>query len=233
MVFHVRQENNRTLLFSQFDLTLERFVDTQAEYPLELVHHGLPKELEDIFTLKGQGLFPSPQEIKLNCDCPDWAVMCKHVAAVLYGTGARLDDDPALFFVLRKANIQELISQTLEEGKKEWLNRSKAKSSRVIKDTGGLSQLFGIDLEDTSPLPPQPPSRPNAVQIRKKGSHRLNDKAGIETLFKRRTKRETAVSELIEKSDMPPQKVRNILVQLVRQKKIERIGRGIYKSVGP
>ncbi len=176
-----------------------------------------PKEMEEIYTLKGQGLFPAPGEIELNCNCPDWAVMCKHVAAVLYGAGARLDDDPALFFVLRRVKIEELISQTLEEGKKDLLTKSQAKSSRVIKETGGLSELFGIDLEDSDPLPPP------------KKSHRLKDRAGIETLFKRRTKKETSVSELIEKSDMPPQKVRNILSLLARQGKIERIARGVYK----
>lgn len=177
-----------------------------------------PQEMEEIFTLKGQGLFPSPEEIELDCSCPDWAVMCKHVAAVLYGAGARLDDDPALFFVLRKVKIEELISQTLEEGKKDLLTKSKAKSSRVIKKTSGLSELFGIDLADATPLPT--PKKP----------HRLKDRASIETLFKRRTKRKTSVSELIEKSDMPPQKVRNILSQLSRQGKIKRISRGVYKG---
>ena len=37
------------------------------------------------------GLFPAPREIEMFCSCPDWAGMCKHVAAVLYGVGARLD----------------------------------------------------------------------------------------------------------------------------------------------
>ena len=50
------------------------------------------------------GLFPSPKEILFTCSCPDWASMCKHVAAVLYGIGARLDHQPELLFALRKVD---------------------------------------------------------------------------------------------------------------------------------
>ena len=56
-----------------------------------------------------RGLFPRPKQIRLSCTCPDWAVMCKHVAAVLYGVGARLDEQPELLFVLRGVDHQELI----------------------------------------------------------------------------------------------------------------------------
>ena len=57
------------------------------------------------------GLFPSPKDIHFTCSCPDWASMCKHVAAVLYGIGARLDQQPALLFTLRKVNQQDLIAK--------------------------------------------------------------------------------------------------------------------------
>ena len=66
----------------------------------ELMEGKFPKDLAELFTTKGRGLFPSPDEITLNCSCPDWAVMCKHVAAVLYGVGARLDKEPELFLHL-------------------------------------------------------------------------------------------------------------------------------------
>ena len=62
-----------------------------------------PKDLQEIFMAKGKGLFPSPDEIKLSCSCPDWAVMCKHVAAVLYGIGARLDEDPEPLLQTKKS----------------------------------------------------------------------------------------------------------------------------------
>src|SRR5262245_47426861 len=40
------------------------------------------------------GLFPPSSDIDMHCSCPDWAYMCKHVTAVLYGVGARLDASP-------------------------------------------------------------------------------------------------------------------------------------------
>ena len=57
------------------------------------------------------GLFPSPKDILFTCSCPDWASMCKHVAAVLYGIGARLDHQPELLFTLRKVDQQDLIAK--------------------------------------------------------------------------------------------------------------------------
>ncbi len=62
-------------------------------------------------TRQDGGLFPRPREIKFRCSCPDWASMCKHVAAVLYGIGTRLDDDPELLFVLRGVDHLELIAE--------------------------------------------------------------------------------------------------------------------------
>jgi uncharacterized Zn finger protein len=112
----------------------------------ELIEGKFPKALSELFTAKGKGLFPAPQEISLICSCPDWANMCKHVAAVLYGVGARLDDDPSLFFVLRKVNIHELISETISKKAQTLLEKSKAKSRRVLEDTD-ISDMFGIEME--------------------------------------------------------------------------------------
>ena len=55
----------------------------------------------EVVTDRKDGLFPLPGEMSFHCSCPDWAVMCKHVAAVLYGVGARLDSKPELLFTLR------------------------------------------------------------------------------------------------------------------------------------
>ena len=61
-----------------------------------LLGGNFPDEMKELFQGKG-GLFPEPREISFNCSCPDWALMCKHVAAALYGVGARLDENPLLF----------------------------------------------------------------------------------------------------------------------------------------
>jgi len=68
----------------------------------KLLEGKFPKELQEIFTGKGSGLFPSPREISFDCSCPDWASMCKHIAAALYGIGSRFDDDPSLFLLFVK-----------------------------------------------------------------------------------------------------------------------------------
>ncbi|MBC8081388.1 MAG: SWIM zinc finger family protein [Gorillibacterium sp.] len=112
----------------------------------ELIEGKFPKALADLFKLKGIGLFPAPKEIVLKCSCPDSAKMCKHVAAVLFGVGARLDDNPGLFFELRNVNITDLITETTKQQSQSLLEKSKVKSRRVIAD-GDMSSIFGIDLD--------------------------------------------------------------------------------------
>jgi uncharacterized Zn finger protein len=113
----------------------------------ELLAGAFPKTLGEIFTSRDTGMFPAPREIKFSCSCPDWASMCKHVAAVLYGVGARLDEDPKLFFRLRDADISKLIKQTVMDKTKKLLEKAARKSSRIIEDTD-LSTVFGIDFDE-------------------------------------------------------------------------------------
>ena len=112
----------------------------------ELLMGKFPEALGEIFTAHGKGLFPSPKEIDFDCSCPDWASMCKHVAATLYGIGARLDHDPNLFFLLRKIEIGDLISETIRDKTEELLTRAKRKSLRIIEGQD-LSSVFGIELD--------------------------------------------------------------------------------------
>jgi len=101
-------------------------------------------------THKDDGLFPKPKEIKLNCSCPDWATMCKHCAAVLYGIGARLDSQPELLFTLRGVDHTELIGQAVSA---ENLDRSLGQASGTALSTGDLGEMFGIDLVANSAAP--------------------------------------------------------------------------------
>lgn len=123
-----------------------------------LIAGKFPKELTELFTKKGSGLFPSPDDITFDCSCPDWASMCKHVAAVLYGIGTRLDEDPNLFFVLRNLDTGDLISQAIKESKNDLLSKATRKTSRVLETETDLSAMFGIDLgdevADETPLKP-------------------------------------------------------------------------------
>jgi len=120
---------------------------------VELLQGRFSDRVMDILTRKETGLFPAPNEIKLKCSCPDWANLCKHVAAVLYGVGARLDQQPELLFVLRSVDVEELISQAA--GVTDLTTKAAAGEPELAE--GDLSEVFGIDL-DTEPLPAK--SRP-------------------------------------------------------------------------
>ena len=109
---------------------------------LELLQGKLSDQVMTVVTDRKQGLFPQPREIELACDCPDWAVMCKHVAAVLYGVGSRLDSRPELLFLLRDVDAQELISTEMA------VPRAVATGDRLDDDQ--LGDIFGIDLDGAS-----------------------------------------------------------------------------------
>jgi uncharacterized Zn finger protein len=112
---------------------------------LELLQGRLSNQVMEIVTNPAGGLFPRPGDIGLHCSCPDWAEMCKHVAAVLYGIGARLDEKPELLFVLRKVDHEELISEELDI---KTAIAGQGKRRRLADQD--LSGMFGIDIEDST-----------------------------------------------------------------------------------
>jgi uncharacterized Zn finger protein len=95
---------------------------------------------------KAGGLFPQPAEIDMACSCPDWAGMCKHIAAVLYGVGARLDTTPELLFMLRSVDHLELVHQATAA---DNLNRSLDSSAQGLAGSN-LEELFGIELDQAA-----------------------------------------------------------------------------------
>jgi uncharacterized Zn finger protein len=108
---------------------------------VELLQGRLAKSVMERVCSKGDGLFPAPEEIKLSCSCPDWADMCKHVAAALYGVGARLDEKPELLFVLRNVDEKELLA-----GAGRDLSFTKATPSAKVLDDGDVATLFGLEM---------------------------------------------------------------------------------------
>ena len=78
---------------------------------VELLQGRLAKFVMDRLCRQDDGLFPAPKEIRFDCPCPDRAAMCKHVAAVLYGVGARLDHQPDVLFTLRQVDAADLLSK--------------------------------------------------------------------------------------------------------------------------
>ena len=117
---------------------------------VELLQGRLSKSVMDRVCRPTDGLFPAPKSIRMSCSCPDGAYMCKHVAATLYGIGARLDSRPELLFLLRGVDQQELIAK-VTAAPATPASSTPAKSDKVL---GGadLSALFGLDLEEPETL---------------------------------------------------------------------------------
>ncbi|MGE3539145.1 MAG: hypothetical protein AB7N91_17160 [Candidatus Tectimicrobiota bacterium] len=135
----------------------------------ELLAGTFPQALKDLFFAQGSGLFPAPRDIHFDCSCPDWASMCKHVAAALYGVGSRLDDDPGLFFTLRGINIDEIIAQTVTDTTETLLRKAAAPGSNILPDVD-LGDVFGLQFDASAlPVPPLPPV-PEAVTPRQSPS---------------------------------------------------------------
>lgn len=109
----------------------------------ELMSGNFPLGMKELF-LGEDGLFPKPSEISFNCSCPDWALMCKHVAAALYGVGVRLDENPALFFELRGIDMNKFIDVALENRVENMLKNAQKPSDRIIDDGVDVNELFGV-----------------------------------------------------------------------------------------
>jgi len=107
---------------------------------IELLQGRLAENVMRRVSCEGDGLFPSPSEIKFSCTCPDWAGMCKHVAAALYGVGARLDEEPRLLFVLRGVNESDLVAGVSG-------SLSLPDTTAAILD-GDVAALFGLEMAD-------------------------------------------------------------------------------------
>jgi len=109
---------------------------------VELLRGSLSESVMEIVTRKGEGLFPGPPEISLSCSCPDWATMCKHVAATLYGVGARLDRAPELLFTLRSVDPVEMVDAVVDRPRAA----SRPRRSPALAPEG-LSAIFGVDID--------------------------------------------------------------------------------------
>jgi uncharacterized Zn finger protein len=115
---------------------------------IELLQGKFSKAVMSILISEETQLFPSAKEIAMECSCPDYAGMCKHIAATLYGIGTAIDSQPEWLFALRHLDHLELIaSATTNE-----IVAASQTSDNVI-DEHELSALFNIELK-TSVISP-------------------------------------------------------------------------------
>jgi len=115
---------------------------------VELLQGRFSKGVMERMCRQSAGLFPSPAEIELSCSCPDWASMCKHVAAVLYGIGARLDQQPELLFKLHGVDEKDLIANA---GKELPLARTAPASDKIL-GSEDLSAIFGLEMAQNADI---------------------------------------------------------------------------------
>jgi uncharacterized Zn finger protein len=133
---------------------------------VELLKGKLSKNVMERVCREADGLFPAPREIEMSCSCPDWAGMCKHVAATLYGVGARLDSAPELLFALRGVNREDMVCD-VSAGLP--LTRTAAASRRVLVDDD-VAALFGLDMTE--------PAAPLAAPVTPRAQTACGDKRG-------------------------------------------------------
>ncbi len=160
---------------------------------VELLQGRLSKGVMERICRPGTGLFPAPKEITFDCSCPDWAGMCKHIAAVFYGVGVRLDEQPELLFTLRKVDAKELVARA---GEGLPLSKKVPGGGKVLDDAK-IAGIFGIEIAQTaevavadSPVKAaaankKPPAKKKPL-VRKKKAAVLKKKA------KKKTKKQTA-----------------------------------------
>lgn len=178
---------------------------------LELLQGRLSDEIMGVVTHKQNGLFPLPGEIKMECNCPDYAGMCKHIAAVVYGIGARLDTRPELLFLLRGVNHEELIDAETATaqitGGKSQSNRRRAIASDALEN------VFGIELEEAPKVIPA--RRPQAV---KKTAKKVVKKA-----VKNKVKKSTVIRKAVPTKKTAKKAVKKV-VQKVVKKIVKKLG---------
>lgn len=130
---------------------------------VDLLQGKLSEPVMAVITEPGTGLFPTPAEIRFDCSCPDWADLCKHAAAALYGVGVRLDAAPELLFTLRGVDHAELIAAAADAAVEHAQAAALATGDTVA--AADLSAVFGIDL---APAPEPAPKAPGSARKRRK-----------------------------------------------------------------
>ncbi len=149
---------------------------------IELLQGRLSASVMGVVTRRDSGLFPKPSEISLDCSCPDWADMCKHVAASLYGVGARLDEKPELLFLLRGVDPAELISKV---SAREAIHQAAPADRKAALGDADLAEVFGIELDASSAAPAAPAAPP---QLKSKSKSKPKPKKQSTAQLKKKKK---------------------------------------------
>ena len=116
----------------------------QASFIARLLLNEIPENIETIFAEAGVHLLPnSYKDFKVSCDCPDYAVPCKHIAGVCYRLAGQFDQDPFLLFELRGLAPEKLLQE---------LANSALGKVLIDAKSGGTAELNSVDSYYTRPV---------------------------------------------------------------------------------
>jgi uncharacterized Zn finger protein len=153
---------------------------------VELLQGRFSKGVMERICQQKTGLFPMPAEIEFSCSCPDWASMCKHVAAALYGIGARLDEKPELLFKLRRVDEKDLIAKA---GRGLPLAKKGPSAGKVL-GSENLSELFGLEIGERSAaaVDPEGEVKPGRRRRRRRGAAPVREEVNVSSSVESRSK---------------------------------------------
>jgi uncharacterized Zn finger protein len=195
---------------------------------VELLQGRLSNPVMENICRPKTGLFPAPKEIGLQCSCPDWATMCKHIAAVLYGVGARLDQQPDLLFTLRQVDAAHLVTRAAELPMQMMQTSNKIN----VLDDAALGDVFGIEMATAD----TPPVTKKKLETRRAKSAALTivapamsviaskavtkKKAIEKRVTKKKAARKTKIAARARQTATPPKKAKTLVTPKPRLKRI-------------
>ena len=143
LLYHILQLRTTSVQQNKRKFDIKKTLHKRHLEYLRFYNCRTTESLKEIF-LSENGLFPSQREISFNCSCPDWALMCKHVAAVLYGIGTKLDENPFLFFELRGIDVNKLVDVTIKDHVDSLLEHANMPPTDRVMDDSCIQTLFGL-----------------------------------------------------------------------------------------
>lgn len=166
---------------------------------VELLQGKLSQAVMERMCKPQTGMFPAPRQIKMACSCPDWAGMCKHVAATLYGVGTRLDEEPQLLFTLRQVDAGDLLTAQAAVSPARAKKPAKA---RMLADAT-LADVFGLDMAVADAPAEATTDKPMSAKRAKKA---VVEKAAAPAARKAAVKKPAAKKAVAKKAALPAAK---------------------------
>ncbi len=123
-----------------------------------LLNRQLPEQMLSLLEQQQIKLFPQNwKDMEASCSCPDWAMPCKHIAAVIYLIANEIDKDPFMVFRIHGMDLPGAIEKqtgiSLSEAEKPPQIMDVWQREPVIQnEEDARLQLSGVDLSTITPL---------------------------------------------------------------------------------